>query len=77
MLKSAGNQRWLEKNPQLAKALMRATARSVGYVIEHPDEATTAFAAKYSKSYDANFVKQQWHDTMQVLGAPGVICWTR
>ncbi|WP_243466035.1 ABC transporter substrate-binding protein [Sodalis glossinidius] len=24
----AGNQRWLEKNPQLAKAFMRSTARS-------------------------------------------------
>ncbi|WP_279379391.1 hypothetical protein [Sodalis glossinidius] len=39
------------------------------YAIEHPDEATAAF--------DANFVKQQWHETMQVLGAPGVICLTR
>ncbi|KYP95470.1 ABC transporter substrate-binding protein [Sodalis-like endosymbiont of Proechinophthirus fluctus] len=67
----AGNQRWLEKNPQLAKAFMRATARSLRYAIEHPDEATAAFAAKYSKSYDENFVKRQWHDTMQVLGTPG------
>lgn len=67
----AGNQRWLEKNPQLAKAFMRATARSLRYAIEHPDEATAAFAAKYSKSYDENFVKRQWRDTMQVLGAPG------
>ncbi|TCW00284.1 ABC transporter substrate-binding protein [Biostraticola tofi] len=66
----AGNQQWLEKNPELAKAFMRATARSLSYAIEHPDEATAAFAAKYSKSYDAAFVKQQWQDTMAVLGAP-------
>lgn len=66
----AGNQRWLQKNPELAKAFMRATAKSVRYAIEHPEEATAAFAAQYSKSYDENFVKQQWHDTMQVLGAP-------
>lgn len=67
----AGNQQWLKKNPELAKAFMRATAKSLRYAIEHPDEATAAFAAKYSKSYDENFVKQQWQDTMKVLGEPG------
>ena len=66
----AGNQQWLNKNPELAKAFMRATSKSIRYAIEHPDEATAAFAAQYSKSYDADFVKQQWKDTMAVLGKP-------
>ncbi len=66
----AGNQQWLAKNPALAKAFMRATTKSIRYAIAHPDEATAAFAAQYSKSYDAAFVKQQWQDTMAVLGKP-------
>lgn len=67
----AGNQQWLNKNPQLAKAFMRATAKSIRYAIEHPEEGTAAFAAQYSKAYDPAFVKQQWRDTMAVLGTPG------
>lgn len=67
----AGNQQWLTKNPQLAKAFMRATAKSIRYAIEHPDEGTAAFAAQYSKAYDPAFVKQQWQDTMAILGTPG------
>ncbi|TKI04795.1 ABC transporter substrate-binding protein [Martelella alba] len=66
----AGNQRWLDKHPELAKAFMRATSKSIRYAIAHPDEAIAAFAKQYSKSYDADFVKRQWQDTMAVLGAP-------
>ncbi len=66
----AGNQQWLDKNPALAKAFMRATSKSIRYAIAHPDEATAAFAARYSKSYDAAFVKRQWQDTMAILGKP-------
>jgi len=64
----AGNQQWLTKHPDLAKAFLRATAKSIDYAIAHPDEATAAFAAQYSKAYDAAFVQQQWRDTMAVLG---------
>ncbi|NDL65253.1 ABC transporter substrate-binding protein [Acerihabitans arboris] len=66
----AGNQQWLKKNPELAKAFMRATAKSIRYAIEHPDEGTAAFAAQYSKAYDPAFVQQQWQDTMAILGKP-------
>lgn len=66
----AGNQQWLKNNPELAKAFMRATAKSIRYAMEHPDEAVAAFAAQYSKSYDPAFVKHQWQDTMAIMGKP-------
>ncbi|MEA9389188.1 ABC transporter substrate-binding protein [Acerihabitans sp. TG2] len=68
----AGNQQWLAKHPDLAKAFLRATAKSINYAIAHPDEATAAFVAQYGKSYDAAFVQQQWRDTMDVLGRTDV-----
>lgn len=66
----AANQHWLKKCPQLAKKFMSATERSLRYAIEHPDEASASFSAKYCKSYKENFIKQQWKDTIKILGAP-------
>lgn len=67
ILMFAGNQAWLKKNPELAKAFMRATTKSIGYAIAHPDEGVSAFAAAFSKSYDPAFINQQWKDTMPLL----------
>ncbi|PAB28689.1 ABC transporter substrate-binding protein [Pseudomonas savastanoi] len=70
ILMFAGNQTWLQRNPELAKAFMRATQKSIHYAIKHPDEAVTAFGVKYSKAYDPVFIKQQWTDTLPILGQP-------
>ena len=63
----AGNQAWLKANPELAKAFMRATEKSIRYAVQHPDEGVAAFAAAYSKAYDPVFIKQQWQDTAPLL----------
>ncbi|QCR37835.1 ABC transporter substrate-binding protein [Nissabacter sp. SGAir0207] len=67
----AGNERWLKNNPEVAKAFMRATEKSIAYAIAHPEEGTTAFTKAYSKAYDPAFIKQQWADTITLLGQPG------
>lgn len=67
VLMLAGNQKWLEQNPQLAKAFMRATLKSIAYAVDHPDEAVNAFTKTYSKAYDEAFIRQQWHDTTPLL----------
>lgn len=66
----AGNERWLKANPEKAKAFMRATQKSIAYAIAHPDEGTAAFTKLYSKAYDPAFIKQQWADTITLLGNP-------
>ena len=38
----AGNDDWL-KNPELAKAFLRATQKSMEYAVAHPDEGLAAF----------------------------------
>ncbi|MDR3432735.1 MAG: ABC transporter substrate-binding protein [Rouxiella aceris] len=63
----AGNQQWLKANPQLAKAFMRATEKSMAYAVAHPDEGVQAFATAYSKAYDPVYIKQQWSDTIPQL----------
>ena len=39
----AANDDWLAKNPELAKAFLRATHKSIEYAIAHPDEGIAAF----------------------------------
>ncbi|MBS0849185.1 ABC transporter substrate-binding protein [Citrobacter sp. JGM124] len=67
ILMFAGNQSWLEKNPQLAKAFLRATQKSIAYAVEHPDEGIQAFSDAYSKAYDPVYITQQWQDTIPLL----------
>ncbi|WP_413737330.1 ABC transporter substrate-binding protein [Sodalis sp. RH21] len=67
ILMFAGNQAWLQANPQLAKAFMRATEKSIRYAVGHPDEGVGAFGKAYSKAYDPAFIKQQWQDTLPLL----------
>lgn len=65
----AGNEEWLKANPDLAKAFLRATRRSIGYATEHPDEGIAAFQELYAKAYDEKFITQQWKDTIPLFGA--------
>lgn len=67
----AGNEKWLAKNPDLAKHFMKATQESMVYAIAHPDEGVAAFGAAYSKAYDPVFITQQWKDTVPQFGTPG------
>lgn len=67
----AANEKWLAKNPDLARHFMKATAASMDYSIAHPDEGVAAFGAAYSKAYDPVFIQQQWKDTVPLFGTPG------
>jgi putative hydroxymethylpyrimidine transport system substrate-binding protein len=67
----AANSEWLKSNPELAKAFLRATAKSIDYAVAHPDEGIAAFQARYAKAYDPKFIAQQWKDTIPLFGASG------
>lgn len=67
----AANDDWLNANPEIAKAFLRATRKSIDYAIAHPDEGLAAFAARYSKAYDPKFIDQQWKDTIPLFGEQG------
>ncbi len=67
----AGNLDWLAANPDLAKAFLRATRKSIDYAIAHQDEAVAAFIARYANAYDSAFITQQWKDTSAIFGEPG------
>lgn len=65
----AANEPWLKANPDLAKAFLRATRKSIEYAVANPDEAIAAFAETYAKAYDGTFISQQWKDTIPLFGA--------
>ncbi|MBL8583792.1 MAG: ABC transporter substrate-binding protein [Rhizobiaceae bacterium] len=67
----AGNDEWLTANPDLAKAFLRATKKSIEYAVAHPDEAVAAFTELYAKAYDEKFIAQQWKDTIPLFGEMG------
>jgi putative hydroxymethylpyrimidine transport system substrate-binding protein len=67
----AGNDEWLKANPELAKAFLRATRKSIEYAIAHPDEGIAAFQELYAKAYDEKFITQQWKDTIPLFGEVG------
>lgn len=67
----AGNDDWLKANPDLAKAFLRATQKSIEYAVAHPDEGVAAFFDLYSKAYDEKFITQQWKDTVPLFGEIG------
>lgn len=64
----AANDDWLKANPELAKAFLRATRKSIEYAIANPDEGVKVFLDTFSNAYDANFIKQQWKDTIPLFG---------
>jgi putative hydroxymethylpyrimidine transport system substrate-binding protein len=64
----AANEPWLKENPEIAKAFLRATKKSIEYAVANPDEAIAAFAAVYAKAYDGKFINQQWKDTIPLFG---------
>ncbi|MEE0831369.1 MAG: ABC transporter substrate-binding protein [Longicatena sp.] len=51
-----GNNAVLEKNPELAKAFMRATTKGFEFAIENPKEAA-AILSKYIPEYDLAFIE--------------------
>lgn len=65
----AANDDWLKANPDLARAFLRATRKSIDYAIANPDEGIKVFLDTYSNAYDASFVTQQWKDTIPLFGA--------
>ncbi|QEW23073.1 Putative thiamine biosynthesis protein (plasmid) [Paracoccaceae bacterium] len=67
----AANTDWLADNPEMAKAFMRATNKSIAYAVSHPDEAIAAFGERYGNAYDPAFIKQQWLDTIPLFGEVG------
>src|SRR5262249_21084926 len=67
----AGNTDWLAKNPDLAKAFLRATQKSMQYAIAHPEEGLEAFKEAYAKAYDPAYIGQQWKDTIPQFGDAG------
>lgn len=67
----AGNDDWLKANPDLAKAFLRATKKSIEYAVAHPDEGVAAFTELYAKAYDEKFITQQWKDTIPLFGEMG------
>jgi putative hydroxymethylpyrimidine transport system substrate-binding protein len=67
----AANDDWLKANPELAKAFLRATKKSIEYAIAHPAEGIAAFTELYSKAYDEKFITQQWADTIPLFGDTG------
>ncbi len=67
----AGNDDWLKANPDVAKAFLRATQKSIEYAAAHQDEAVAAFFELYSKAYDEKFITQQWKDTVPLFGEMG------
>lgn len=67
----AANEDWLKANPDLAKAFLRATRKSIEYALTNPQEGIDAFAELYSKAYDGKFIDQQWKDTVPLFGEIG------
>lgn len=67
----AGNDAWLAANPEIAKAFLRATKKSIEYAAAHPDEGVAAFLELYSKAYDEKFIARQWQDTIPLFGEMG------
>jgi putative hydroxymethylpyrimidine transport system substrate-binding protein len=67
----AANEDWLKNNPDLAKAFMRATLKSIQYAVGHTDEGLAAFQKAYSKAYDPAYIGQQWKDTIPQFGDAG------
>ena len=67
----AANDDWLKENPDLAKAFLRATRKSIEYAVAHPDEGVAAFSELYAKAYDEKFIAQQWKDTIPLFGEMG------
>ena len=67
----AGNEDWLAKHPDLAKAFLRATQKSMQYAIAHSDEGLAAFQASYAKAFDPVYIGQQWQDTIPQFGDAG------
>jgi ABC-type nitrate/sulfonate/bicarbonate transport system substrate-binding protein len=63
----AGNDEWLKANPELAKKFMAATAKSLVYAKDHPEEGVEAYFKAYSKAYDRSFITQQWKDTVALF----------
>lgn len=64
----AANDDWLKANPDLAKAFLRATKKSIEYAVAHPAEGIAAFMELYAKAYDEKFITQQWADTIPLFG---------
>lgn len=65
----AANETWAKENPEIAKAFMRATKKSIEYAVANPQEGIDAFAELYAKAYDGKFIDQQWKDTIPLFGA--------
>ena len=65
----AANDDWLKANPDLAKAFLRATRKSIEYAVANPDEGTKVFLDTFSNAYEASFITQQWKDTIPLFGA--------
>ena len=85
----AANDDWLKANPEVAKAFLRATRKSIEYAVAHPDEGVAAFEETYAKAFDPKYIAQQWKDTIPLFGemSPdlmtsneaglGFACWRR
>jgi len=67
----AANEAWLKENPEVAKAFLRATRKSIDYAVANPQEGIAAFAELYAKAYDGKFIDQQWKDTIPLFGEIG------
>ncbi len=67
----AANDAWLAANPDLAKAFLRATKKSIEYAVANPEEGVAAFTARYANAYDSKFIEQQWTDTIPLFGEIG------
>ncbi len=67
----AANETWLKGNPDVARAFLRATRKSIDYAVANPDEAIAAFAELYAKAYDGKFIDQQWKQTIPLFGDIG------
>jgi len=64
----AANDDWLKANPEVAKAFLRATRKSIEYAVAHPDEGVAAFEEMYAKAFDPKYIAQQWKDTIPLFG---------
>lgn len=71
VLMLAGNEEWLDANPDAAKAFMDATIEGLNYARTNPDKAVQTFMDAYPDAQTFEFTALQWAATSALFGEDG------
>lgn len=68
----AGNRRWLQKNPELARKWLTATAKATDWAMANPEAAVRAYESFHKlKTTEYATDLAQWKATIPLLKGPG------